>query len=195
MRRFLLCALVVACAAPAAHAAGDAASPVVIPVGDWTNVLANIALALVPIFIAWLVREIPAKYRQKLETEQNGQFMTQAETLLEQAISYGINAVAGAEKGKTLSVDIANPVLRQAVSYVVTHGASDLYAWLGGASGIEEKIISKLNVDPAASVVPGGQKSFVAADGSTSKGSAPASQISPASVLGAPAAPATESVS
>jgi hypothetical protein len=186
MKRFILPVLLLVCAASAAHAADPTA--VQVPVGDWVSTIGGIILDVAGAVVAAVIAILPKAIQPYFKTQQ-------AEQLLQQAIDYGVNAVEGATKGQVLSVSVANPVLRQALDYAVTHGPDGLIKWLGGRSGIEEKIISRLNVEPAASVVPGGQKTFVKTDMSPPKAVVPAAPAAKSPVPGAPSAPATESVS
>lgn len=73
------------------------------------------------------------------------------ETLLQNAKGYGMNAVKDATDGKSMSVDVGNKVLAEALQYALTNGSSWLLNWGGGADGIAQKIWARLNLEPAAS--------------------------------------------
>ena len=54
-----------------------------------------------------------------------------SEQLLNRALDYGLAAVAGAAKGKTLDIPIANKVLLEAAQYALDHGAPWLLKYIG----------------------------------------------------------------
>lgn len=60
--------------------------------------------------------------------------------------------VAGATKDGTATYDlkVANALLGHAVEYGVKYGPA-MVAWLGGKANLEARLISLLNLDPAAS--------------------------------------------
>lgn len=72
------------------------------------------------------------------------------ELLLNNAIGYGLNAVAGAVKGKTLEVDVGNKVLAQALQYAVDNAPAWLQSWAGGPEGLAKKIWARLNLGEGA---------------------------------------------
>jgi hypothetical protein len=72
------------------------------------------------------------------------------ELLMNNAINYGLNAVAGAVKGKTLDVDVGNKVLAQALQYAVDNAPGWLQTWAGGPEGLAKKIWSRLNLGEGA---------------------------------------------
>ena len=72
--------------------------------------------------------------------------------LVEKAISFGVNTVAGAAKGKTLTFDVGNQVLANALNYVVEHTPGWLLAWTGGVNAIRDHIIALLPVEDGASL-------------------------------------------
>lgn len=78
------------------------------------------------------------------------------ELLLNNAIGYGLNAVAGAVKGKTLEIDVGNQVLREALQYAVDNAPAWLQSWAGGPEGLAKKIWARLNLGEGAdaSVIP-----------------------------------------
>lgn len=127
---------------------------VTLPFGAWINAIAptviEIAGAVLTVILAWAARLLPATLRSFISDAA----MKQAEQLLERAVDYGINAVAGAAKDKTLTIDVGNQVIAQAANYVVTHGPAWLIDWMGGAAAIEQKIIARLPLEEAAKVAP-----------------------------------------
>ncbi|WP_454813748.1 hypothetical protein [Labrys neptuniae] len=133
--------------APAlAQIATDAASTAVsLPIGQWISDIGTVVLAIAGGLIAWIVRKLPAQIAQIITTAQVDQMLTKA-------IGYAINAVEGATAGKTLNVNVGNAVLAQALNYVTVHAPQWLIEWLGGLDAIAQKIIARLNLDPAAGV-------------------------------------------
>lgn len=130
-----------------AHAQDAAASAatgttVSVPWGDWLLDCAAAMASVAAAGLVWLCRFLPASVRALVQTAQ-------VEQVLQKAITYGINAVAGAEKGKTLSVDVGNSVVAEALNYAVTHGPSWLQGWVGGPDALAQKIIARLDLEAA----------------------------------------------
>lgn len=75
----------------------------------------------------------------------------QIEGALGRIEAYGLNATMGAAKGKTLSLDVANPALAKMVQY----GANSAKPWLikamGGLPGMAEKLFRRMSLDEHAS--------------------------------------------
>ncbi len=86
------------------------------------------------------------------------------ELLLSNAIGYGLNAVAGAVKGKTLDVDVGNQVLAAALQYAVDNAPGWLQSWAGGPEGLAKKIWARLNLGDGAddSAIPAAVASVTA---------------------------------
>lgn len=78
------------------------------------------------------------------------------EMLINNAIGFGLNAVEGAVKGKTLEVNVGNEVLAKALQYAVDNAPVWLQSWAGGPEGLAKKIWGRLNLDDKASdaVIP-----------------------------------------
>ncbi|CAO4194780.1 hypothetical protein [Methylorubrum extorquens] len=123
IRLLLLAALALACVASPALAAefgtiGDKA--VILPWGDWLVALAvslrePILTILLPIIAAYIIQAIRKAYPWA------ALFLSQrrVEMMLEAAVGYGLNAVQGATKGKTLSVNVAARVIAKSTQYLV----------------------------------------------------------------------------
>jgi hypothetical protein len=142
----LLGLVALACAAflvPALAMAADSTS-VVIPYGDYVielaHVVGSLAVALFPVAIALL----PAPVRLVVSA-------VFGEQLIRNARDYALNAIEGAAKGRTLTVDVGNQVLAQAVEYAVKEGAPWLVRWLGGPEGIRLKLFRLLDLEEQAS--------------------------------------------
>lgn len=166
-----LCAVAILVAFPVsafAQAAATTTTTTVVstPLGDWLAsiqpVLTDIDTALVGVAVAVLLRFLPAGLKAIVSS-----FLTpQVEQLLANAIGYGINTVVGAEKGKSLDINVGNAVAAQALQYVIDHGPSWLISWAGGATLIEQKIIARLDLVAGTSVaapVPAAVAAVVAA--------------------------------
>ncbi|CAO4138558.1 hypothetical protein [Methylorubrum aminovorans] len=122
-RMLLLAALALACVASPALAAevatvGD--KPVLIPWGDWLVALAvslrePILTILIPLVGGYIIAAIRKNYPMAalLLTQKR------VEMMLEAAVGFGLNAVNGAAKGKTLSVNVAVPVIAKGTQYVI----------------------------------------------------------------------------
>lgn len=131
--------------------ADDAATTVAVPIGDWIGQASGIIATILGALVVWLFRQLPAGIVQILRTMQ-------VEQLLDKAITYGINAVAGASKDKVLAVNVGNAVVAQAAQYAVDHGPGWLIGWLGGETAIRQMIIARLSLEPAATVAPSGAR-------------------------------------
>lgn len=123
---------------------------IVVPWGAWLSDLASTLGVLIFGVITWGLRKLPANIVAILKT-------VQAEQLLQKAIDYGVNATAHAAKDETLTVPVGNAVIASAVEYAVQNGAPTVVRWLGGENGIVQKIIARLDIEPAAEAtsVPG----------------------------------------
>jgi hypothetical protein len=131
--------------------AQEAASTVAVPIGDWIGKSSGIIGSLLGVLVIWLFRQLPAGIVQILRTMQ-------VEQLLDKAITYGINAVAGASKDKVLTVNVGNAVIAQAAQYAIDHAPGWLIGWLGGETAIRQMIIARLNLEPVATIAPNGTR-------------------------------------
>lgn len=123
-------------------------APVVVPLtwGEWVQRdIFPWLWGLFSIGFAWSVRHLPgwAAFALKAYGE---------ERFLRQCHDYAANMVAGATKDGTATYDlkVANALLGHAVEYGVKYGPA-MVAWLGGKANLEARLISLLNLDPAAS--------------------------------------------
>lgn len=105
-------------------------------IGQWASAVGAAIFALV----MWMLRQLPAQVYAIIVS-------LRAEQLLQKAVDYGVNAVVGASKDKTLTVDVGNEVLAHAVQYVLDNAPAWLQAWLGGPDQIVKKIFARLNLD------------------------------------------------
>ena len=129
---------------------GDKA--VILPWGDWLVALAvslrePILTVLLPIIAAYIIQAIRKVYPWA------ALFLTQrrVEMMLEAGVGFGLNAVQGAAKGKTLSVNVAVPVIAKGTQYVIDTAPPAVIKAAGGADGIAARIFRKLDLDDHAS--------------------------------------------
>ncbi|ABY32751.1 hypothetical protein [Methylorubrum extorquens] len=129
---------------------GDKA--VILPWGDWLVALAvslrePILTILLPIIAAYIIQAIRKVYPWA------ALFLSQrrVEMMLEAGVGYGMNAVQGAAKGKTLSVNVAVPVIAKGTQYVIDTAPPAVIKAAGGADGIAARIFRKLDLDDHAS--------------------------------------------
>lgn len=150
MNRVLL-ALALACVCSPAVAAGIGEigrEPVVIPFGDWIVAIANTASEvlkpiLMPILVGAIVAGINkvAPWGMLLLSQQRIELMADA------ALNYGLNAVRGAAKGKTLSADQAREVIRVGTEYVTRAAPAKVVEAANGVQGIAQRVFRKLDLD------------------------------------------------
>jgi len=111
---------------------------VTVPWGDWVSgVLAAarefFAYGLAAL-VAWAARRLPAQIGDII-------LAARVEQLLTRAADYGIAAVAGAVKGKTLDVKVTNEVLERAAEYAIEN-APALAGKLGDT--LRPKLLARL---------------------------------------------------
>lgn len=107
---------------------------------QWASAIGTAIFAAV----MFALRQLPAQVYAVIVSARVDQ-------LLQKAIDYGVNAVEGATKDKSLTVDLGNKVLAQAVQYVLDNAPGWLQAWMGGPDQIVKKIFARLNLDVDAS--------------------------------------------
>lgn len=118
-----------------------------IPYGQWIEDLGDIAKSwLIPTVLGMLTYVTGKYVPLPLRGIANNILRREAEQLLEKAIEYGINATAGAERDKTLTVDVGNEVLRKALNYALSNGWVKLIDFLDGPDGILQKLFARLDI-------------------------------------------------
>lgn len=126
---------------------------VTVPWGAWLSQLApsilDVTLAAVSAIIAWGLRRLPSSISTVLVPIVRS---AQVEQLLSRAVTYGINAVAGAAHDKTLSIDVGNQVVAEALRYALDHGPAWLEAFAGSSDYLAQKIIARLKLVEDAAV-------------------------------------------
>lgn len=118
-----------------------------IPYGQWIEDLGDIAKSwLIPTLLGvmtWVVGQyVPAPLRGFA----NSIMRKEAEQLLQRAIDYGISATAGAKHDETLTIPVANDVLRKGANYALAHGWPKLIDFLDGPDGILQKMMARLDI-------------------------------------------------
>lgn len=132
-----------------ASAALAQTTAVQVPVGNWT--VATLAFirdsipAIVAGVVAWGFRFLPEQIVAILKGMR-------VEQIISRGIDYGINAVVGAVRGKTLSVDVANEVIAEALQYILDRIPGALLSWIGGPDKLKGMIAARLNVEPDAAL-------------------------------------------
>jgi hypothetical protein len=138
------CFVTLACA-QASHSA------ITIPYGAWIHdalgIARDVALAVVPLFIAWLSRELPPYAAFMLRTKI-------AEQWLGRAIDGAYNAVDGATRDRLLTVELGNAVLARALQDMIDNAPAWLVTWLGGEAGIRRAILRRLDLEAKAAISP-----------------------------------------
>lgn len=149
MTRILLAALALVCACVPALAAEVVKTSVDLPWGDWiTAVLQPAAAILVPIAAAAVTAGVAkiSPWASLVLSRQRVQSAIQA------GADYGINAVSGAVKGKTLTVPVGSAVIAEGVQHVVNTTPAKVVNKAGGAEGIAKMIFRALPLDEHASI-------------------------------------------
>jgi hypothetical protein len=120
------------------------------PAGDWVG---DAALALpgllATIIMGVILRFLPAQLKAFLTTQRT----TQLEQLLERGLGLGASRLADELKGKGISVDVKNKMLRDGLQYAIDHGAPSLIKWAGGDGAIVEKLEARLATSAAVASV------------------------------------------
>lgn len=148
----LVAAMVILVVIPAFAQTTTPAAPVgaVVPFGDWIDGVAQFLLPILGVAIAGLVTFILRFVPAAIRTYITAGMIAQVNQLLQNAVNYAITTVDGAEKGKTLTIPVANAVIAQALQFVIDHGPSALIDWMGGKIGITQKIVARLPPTEAA---------------------------------------------
>lgn len=122
-----------------------------VPYGDWIATLLHSLLAFAAAVAAAVLARVSPNIREYLDMGARMAGQRSANELLEKAIGYGINTTEGAVHGKVLTVKVGNEVLERAFEYAVRH-APGLVATMGGLAQVREKIIARLDLEPAAAI-------------------------------------------
>ena len=129
--------------------AGAAAGGVAIPWGDWlVGLLQPVSAVLVPLAAAAVTAGIArvAPWAGSVLTRDR------VEAAIRAGAEYGQNAVAGAARGRTVSVDLGSAVVAAGARHVLAHAPAHVVRNAGGAEGVAARIFRALPLDPQASV-------------------------------------------
>lgn len=118
---------------------------VTVPIGDILDQVSTALVALAGTILAGALSFLPSSINTMIKTWRVDQ-------VLNSAISYGINSTVGAAKGKTLTMDVGSEVVEKALQYVLDHGSPKIIKWMNDAAGVEQKIISRLDVAAEAAI-------------------------------------------
>jgi hypothetical protein len=149
--------LALACAAlpfaalmsPAHAAAALPATGVSLPWGDWlTGLLRPVSAVLVPLAAAAVTAGIAkvAPWAASVLT------CDRVEAAIRAGAEFGQNAVAGAAKGRTVSVDLGSAVVAAGARHVLATAPAHVVRRAGGTEGVAARIFRALPLDPQASV-------------------------------------------
>mgnify|MGYP006950201168 CR=1 FL=1 len=148
--------LALACAAlpfaallsPAHAAAAPPAAGVSLPWGDWlTGLLQPVSAFLVPLAAAAVTAGIArvAPWAASVLTRDR------VEAAIRAGAEFGQNAVAGAAKGRTVSVDLGSAVVAAGARHVLATAPAHVVRSAGGTEGVAARIFRALPLDPQAS--------------------------------------------
>ena len=125
------------------------AGALVLPWGDaLAALLQGLVGVLVPVGVA-VVTTVTARFAGPLRILIT---TTLVERLVRNATEYALNAVAGAVRGRTLSVPLGSAVIAKAVERALEQGAPWLVRAAGGRAGLAEKVFRSLPLEDAATV-------------------------------------------
>lgn len=152
MNRLLLAALALACASSSAFAAavGEVANTaVVLPYGDWIaafgQTLTSILVPLLVTAVTGLVSTLAWPLRLILTNAM-------IDRCVRLAVDYAVNAVAGAVKGKALTVPVGSRVISVAVQRAIDSTPAWVMKAAGGPTGIAERVFRALHLEDNANV-------------------------------------------
>lgn len=117
---------------------------VVLNWGDFLAILlanladpSSVAWTAFGLALTWLVTRLPGPLQFAFK-------LFQVEQLLRNAISASVNSTKGAVEGKTLGIDVGSQVLAKALQYAIDNGQKSLIDWMGGETGIQDKLIARI---------------------------------------------------
>ncbi|MDP4004168.1 hypothetical protein [Methylobacterium sp. NEAU K] len=134
---------------PALAGATAQTGGVAIPWGDWlVALLQPVSAVLVPLAAAAVTAGVArvAPWAASLLTRER------IEAAIRAGAEYGQNAVAGAARGRTVSVDLGSAVVAAGARHVLATAPAHVVRKAGGAEGIATRIFRALPLDPQASV-------------------------------------------
>lgn len=100
----------------------------------------SVAWTAFGIAMTWLVAQLPGPAKWAFN-------VFKVDQLLAKALVGAINTTKGAVAGKSLDVNVGSEVLAKAIQYAIDNGQKWLIDWMGGANGVEEKLIARMSLD------------------------------------------------
>lgn len=137
-----------AVAATTTPSAALAATAVTIPWGDWiASALAPLSAAVVPVAAAVAAAGVAkvAPWASSILTRQ------WIESAIRAGADYGQNAVAGAVRGRSVSVDLGPAVVAAGTKHVIATSPARVVRKAGGVEGVAARIFRALPLDEKAS--------------------------------------------
>lgn len=125
-------------------ALAGAPEAVVLPWGDWLSAaLSAASSALVPVAAAAVTAGIArtAPWASSILTRER------VEAAIRAGVDYGQNAVAGAVRGRSVSVALAPAVVASGTRHVLSTAPSRVVRGAGGAEGVAARIFRALPLD------------------------------------------------
>lgn len=129
-------------------AASEPTGTVVVPWGDWlSSTLATLSSAFVPIAAAAVTAAVArvAPWAGAILTRQR------IEAAIRAGVEFGQNAVAGATRGRSISVEVGPAVVAAATKHVVATMPARLVRGAGGVEGIAQRVFGAMPLDAQAS--------------------------------------------
>ena len=128
---------------------------VAVPVGSWLQASMTVIVDILGVVIGGLLSVILAKVPATLRTYITAGMIAQVDQLLGRAVQFALQKAADAiGADRKLTVDVKSAVVADAVQYAIDHGPDKLITMMGGAQGIEEKIIARLPLPKEAPPAP-----------------------------------------
>lgn len=145
MTRMIPAALAFACAGSPALA--QATPAVVLPWGDWIVAFGQAATAVLTPLLVALVAGLIARVAPWL-----GYVVSKGviEGMVGRVTDYALNAVAGAAKGRALTVPVGSAVIAAAVQRAADQVPGFVVKAAGGLPGIAEKVFRRLDLEDRA---------------------------------------------
>lgn len=120
-------------------------SVVTIPYGNWIAAAAPLVGAILFMASMALLAYLIARFAPPwLQAALNKQVLDVVQRYAADAIEWGVQAVQGATKGKEVSINVGSEVVAAAVQHAVDTWPKAVIDQLGGAEGIKNEIIKRL---------------------------------------------------
>ncbi|GJE59749.1 hypothetical protein [Methylobacterium trifolii] len=148
IRMLTLAALALACASsPVLADAGAPATAVALPWGDWIVAFGQTAQAVLTPLLVALVTGLIARFAPMARY-----FVSKSvvEGMVRRVTDYALNAVAGAAKGRTLTVPVGSAVIAAAVQRAADQVPGFVVKAAGGLPGIAEKVFRRIALEEGA---------------------------------------------